>query len=62
MTLGFNDEDADRLYEDKDNWMGVSTGGRVLCAVKGCKFETPIASDQGLAFFECWKTGFCYNF
>ena len=50
MTLGFNDDDADRLYEDKDNWMGVSTGGRVLCAVKGCKFETPIASDQGWAF------------
>ena len=46
MSLGFNEDDAPRLYEEKDNWMGISTGGKVSCAAKGCKFETPIASDQ----------------
>ena len=46
MSLGFNEDDAPRLYEEKDNWMGISTGGKVSCVIKGCKFETPIASDK----------------
>ena len=46
MTLGFNEDDADRLYEEKDNWMSISGGGKVFCTVKGCRFYTKIASDQ----------------
>ena len=46
LSLGFNEDDAPTLYEDKDSWMGISTGGKVSCVVKGCKFETPIASDE----------------
>ena len=46
LSLGFNKTDADRLYEEKDSWMGVSTGGKVLCAVRGCKFHAKIASDD----------------
>ena len=25
-TLGFQDSDADMLYENKDDWIGISTG------------------------------------
>ena len=46
MNLGFNEDDAPRLYEEKDNWMCINSGGKVLCVVQGCKFETPIASDK----------------
>ena len=46
LSLGFNEEDADRLFEEKDNWTGVSTDGKVFCVVKGCKFYTKIASDE----------------
>ena len=45
VSLGFNENDAPRLYEEKDNWMGISTDGKVSCVVRGCKFETPITSD-----------------
>ena len=46
LSLGFNKTDADRLYEEKDSWMSISTGGKVLCAVKGCKYHAKIASDD----------------
>ena len=46
LSLGFNKDDAPRLYEDKANWMGISSGGKVLCTIRGCKFQTPIASDE----------------
>ena len=46
LDLGFNEEDAPRLYEDKDNWTGVSTGGKILCVSQGCKFHTNASSDE----------------
>ena len=46
LSLGFSEKDADRLYQEKDNWSAVSTGGRILCAKTGCKFYTSIASDE----------------
>merc|ERR1711933_173921 len=53
LSLGFNEDDAPRLYEDKSNWTGISSGGKVSCVVKGCKFETSIVSD---ALFEHCRT------
>ena len=44
--MGFSDNDAERLYENKDDWMGISTGGKVLCTARGCKFFTKVASDE----------------
>ena len=46
MSLGFNEEDAKRLYEQKDDWMGIGTGGKLLCASIGCKFYTDVASEE----------------
>ena len=46
LSLGFNKEDAPRLFEQKEDWMGISSGGSVFCAHKGCKFQTQIASDD----------------
>lgn len=44
-NLGFDEKDASRLYASKDDWMGMSTGGKILCTGAGCKFETTLASD-----------------
>ena len=49
MALGFTEDDAPRLYEEKDNWIGVNSGAKVLCTYPGCKFYTEVASD---ALFE----------
>ena len=46
LSLGFNRDDADRLYEEKDNWTGVSSGGKLFCTKSSCKFYTKIASDE----------------
>ena len=49
LSLGFNKEDAQRLYEYKDDWLGINSGGSVRCTEKGCKFTTKHQSD---ALFE----------
>ena len=46
LSLGFNEEDASRLYDQKDDWMGVSTGGSLFCAERGCSFNTKVSSDE----------------
>ena len=46
LSLGFNEEDAANLYEHKDDWMGISTGGKLLCAQRGCKFHTKVSSGE----------------
>ena len=46
LSLGFNKEDAPRLYDQKEDWMGLNSGGSVFCAHKGCKFRTKIESDD----------------
>ena len=30
VKLGFDKKDAARLYESKDDWLGMSVGGKVL--------------------------------
>ena len=45
IKLGFDKKGASRLYLNKDDWLGMSTGGKVLCTVVGCAFETTLASD-----------------
>jgi len=49
VKLGFDAKDAMLLYESKDDWLGMSSGGRVFCSVRGCKFSTHLSSD---ALFE----------
>ena len=31
VKLGFDAKDAERLYESKDDWLGMAEGGNVLC-------------------------------
>jgi len=45
VKLGFNATDAARLYESKDDWLGLSGGDRILCTQKGCKFTTTLSGD-----------------
>ena len=45
LSLGFNEEDASRLYDQKDEWMGISTGGSLFCAERGCNFRTKVSSQ-----------------
>ena len=45
VNLGFDEKDAAKLYETKEDWLGMSSGGRVLCIEQGCKFSTPMSSD-----------------
>merc|ERR1712106_452323 len=45
LELGFEAKDIARLYESKDDWIGMSTGGRVNCTVRGCSFSTRLGSD-----------------
>merc|ERR1711892_1275932 len=45
LELGFAVKDAARLYESKNDWLGMSSGGRVHCSVKGCLFSTKLSSD-----------------
>ena len=45
-SLGFGKEDASRLYNQKDDWMGISTGGKLSCVVRGCSFYTKVSSDE----------------
>jgi len=53
VRLGFDESDAKQLFESKDDWLGMSTGGRVLCSEKGCAFSTKLCSD---AMFEHCRT------
>ena len=46
MSLGFSKEDAPRLYEQKDDWLGINSGGKLSCVVRGCKFYTKVSSDE----------------
>ena len=46
LSLGFNEEDSSTLYEHKDDWMGINSGGSLLCAKPDCNFATKIASDD----------------
>ena len=45
VELGFDAKDASRLYENKDDWLGISSGGLILCTERGCKFSTQLNSD-----------------
>ena len=49
MSLGFNESDAQRLYEEKADWMGINSGGKILCTQQGCKFFTTFGTE---ALFE----------
>ena len=53
VKLGFAEKDAARLYEIKDDWLGMSSGGKILCTEIGCKFTVPLSSD---ALFEHCRT------
>ena len=53
VELGFDAKDAARLYENKDDWLGMSSGGKVLCTQQGCKFSGPLCSD---ALFDHCRT------
>ena len=46
LSLGFDQADASRLYEQKDDWLGISSGGKLLCTQKGCTFSTRVASEE----------------
>jgi len=46
LSLGFNEKDADKLYENKDDWMGINSGGKLFCTNLGCKFVTTVSSDE----------------
>lgn len=45
VKLGFDEKDASRLFETKEDWLGMTHAGCVLCSEKGCKFSTPLSSD-----------------
>jgi len=45
VELGFDAKDASRLYENKDDWLGMTRDGRILCTEQQCKFSTPLSSD-----------------
>ena len=49
LTLGFDKNDAPRLYDQKDDWMSIHTGGQLFCTKYGCQFYTKVNSD---ALFE----------
>ena len=53
VKLGFDAKDANRLYESKDDWLGMSSGGKGLCPAVGCDFSVPLSSD---ALFEHCRT------
>ena len=44
--MGFDKDDAPRLYEQKDDWLGINSGGKVLCTHRGCDFHIQIASNK----------------
>ena len=46
LSLGFNEKDSPLLYEHKDDWLGINSGGSLLCAKPDCNFSTKIASDD----------------
>ena len=47
--MGFNESDAQRLYEEKADWMGINSGGKILCTQQGCKYFTTFGTE---ALFE----------
>ena len=53
VKLGFDEKHAPQLYETKDDWLGMKSGGRVLCTEKGCSFSIPLSGD---ALFEHCRT------
>ena len=58
VKLGFDGKDAWRLYETKGDWLGMNSGGRVLCTEKGCSFSTPLSGD---ALFEHCRTAHAWR-
>ena len=34
-----------QLYESKDDWTGINSGGRVKCTAMGCSFSTKLSSN-----------------
>ena len=46
LTLGFDKNDAKRLYDQRDDWLGVHTGGQLFCTKYGCQFFTKVNSDE----------------
>ena len=44
--LGFEKKDARRLYEDKADWLGLSSVSKILCTLRNCNFETKLAGDS----------------
>merc|ERR1711935_845968 len=45
LELGFEANDATRLYQSKNDWLGMRSGGQVQCSVMGCLFSTQLRSD-----------------
>jgi len=45
VKLGFDATDAARLYKSKDDWLGMTRGGRILCSEPRCAFSTPLSSN-----------------
>merc|ERR1711935_191694 len=45
LELGFAAKDAARLYQSKNDWLGMRSGGQVFCSETGCSFSTPLSSD-----------------
>ena len=46
LSLGFSKNDAPRLYEKKNDWMGINSGGAVFCTRQGCKFQTKLGTNE----------------
>jgi len=46
LSLGFNENDAVRLYDQKEDWMGINSGGRLFCTKRGCEFQSTVASEE----------------
>ena len=41
LSLGFNENDALVLYENKEDWMGLTSESKVMCTYQNCKFKAP---------------------
>ena len=46
LSLGFEKSDAPRLYDQKEDWMGINTGGALFCSQRGCNFVTKLGSEK----------------
>jgi len=58
LALGFQEEDAPLLYENKEQWVGVQLDSKLKCVQQGCKFETdmfPSCLDEHCQTIHGWK-------